>query len=121
MGSAGKQMANRPESARHNAWKNDVDNLVQDIKKQLFRLGGSSTNVLLNFKKYDLQKTGALDKVEFERALGASGLFLTKPNLAALVRAYGCNNGQEIKYTNLIEQLKLGMNSRRTELVRRVY
>jgi len=115
-------MANRPQSARRNCWKNDVDMLVQSIKKQLFGLGGSSTAVLLNFKKYDLHHRGTLDKAEFERALGASGLFLTKPNLAAVVRAYpGNNNPNEIDYEKFIRQLKLGMNERRTNLVRRVY
>jgi Ca2+-binding EF-hand superfamily protein len=93
---------------------------VGDVKKQLFRLGGSSTAVLLNFKKYDLAKKGTLDKTEFERALGASGLFLTKPNLAAVVRAYAGENN-EIQYETFIRQLKLGMNDRRTNLVRRVY
>merc|ERR1712166_468815 len=113
-------MANRPESARRNAWKNDVQNLVGDVKKQLFRLGGSSTQVMLNFKKYDLSKSGSLDKTEFERALGASGLFLTAPNLCAVVRAYKGNDG-EIRYDEFLRQLKLGMNDRRTKLVRRVY
>jgi len=114
-------MANRPESARHNAWKNDVGNLVQDIKKQLFRLGASSTALLLNFKKYDLKKCGSLDHAEFERAMAASGLFLTAPNNAAVVRKYSANKEGEIDYEKLIVDLKLGMNERRTALVRRVY
>eukprot|EP00656_Telonema_subtile_P055174 TRINITY_DN8466_c0_g1_i1.p1 TRINITY_DN8466_c0_g1~~TRINITY_DN8466_c0_g1_i1.p1 ORF type:complete len:130 (-),score=21.20 TRINITY_DN8466_c0_g1_i1:163-552(-) len=114
-------MANRPESARRSAWKNDVDGVVQDVKKQLFRLGGSSTVVLLNFRKYDLQKSGSLDRAEFERAMGASGLFLTQPNLASVVRAYSGDVEGHIQYEEFIKQLKLGMNTRRTALVRRVY
>lgn len=67
-----------------------------------------------NLKKYDLAKCGSLDQAEFERAMAASGvyimsspllrsqagpgLFLTKPNLLAVLRKYGANKQGEIDY-----------------------
>jgi len=86
----------------------------------MFGLGTSATDLCLNFKRYDLRRQEALDRTEFERAMGASGLFLTTKEITAVQKAYGDNNGN-IQYEPFTDALKRGMNSRREALVRRIY
>jgi len=113
-------MAYRPASASRNSWKSDYESIVMSVKKQMFGLGTSATDLCLNFKKYDLQRCEELDKVEFERAMGASGLFLTTKEIHAITTAFGSGNGN-IVYERFTEALKKGMNARREILVRRIY
>jgi len=97
-----------------------VENIVFGVKKQMFGLGTTATDLVLNFKKYDLHHQEALDRSEFERAMGASGLFLTTKEVTAIQRAFSDERGN-IMYEPFTDALKRGMNDRRTTLVRRIY
>merc|ERR1711998_682012 len=89
----GYNMCHRPSSASRNSWKNDVENIVFGVKKQMFGLGTTATDLCLNFKKYDLHNAETLDSTEFSRAMGASGLFLTQKEMSAVAKAFGDNRG----------------------------
>merc|ERR1712216_520281 len=113
-------MAHRPASASRNSWKNDTENIIFGVKKQMFGIATTATDLRLSFKKYDLARAGALDRTEFERAMGAAGLFLTTKEITSIQKAYGDESGN-IVYEPFTTALQRGMNERRTNLVRRVY
>merc|ERR1711871_809964 len=96
-------------TASRNSWKNDIENIVGGVKKQMFGLGTTATDLCLNFKKYDLHNAECLDRTEFERAMGASGLFLSRAEITAVAKAYGDGQGN-IVYEPFTEALKKGMN-----------
>lgn len=107
-------------TSSRNAWKNDSDNIVMGVKKQMFGLGTTATDLVLSFKKYDLRSASVLDRTEFERAMGACGLFLTTKEVTSIFAAFSDGSGN-IRYEPFTDALKRGMNERRTALVRRVY
>jgi len=113
-------MAHRPASASRNSWYCDAENIVNGVKKQMFGLGTTATDLRLNFVKYDLNKAEVLDPTEFSRAMAASGLFLTTKEVSAIAKSFGDDNGM-IVYEPFTEALKRGMNERRIALVRRIY
>jgi len=98
------------------------------VKKQMFRVGKCALDLTFSFRRFDLTgegcdptvKSGVLDEIEFERALGAVGIFMSKAEIAALARAFGDERGR-IQYEILGESLREGMNDRRTNLVRKIY
>merc|ERR1712216_360770 len=107
-------------ASSQNSWKCDVESIVGGVKKQMFGLGTTATDLRLNFIKYDLLKQDCLDPTEFSRAMAASGLFLTTKEVSAVSRSFGDGQGN-IVYMPFVEALQRGMNDRRTQLVRRIY
>lgn len=85
---------------------NSLKEILFNLKMQLKNKGlTSSKNLLKNFLIADLDKSGFLDREEFEKLLQKSGIFLSRMDITYLMRAFDKNKDGKISFLELKEAL----------------
>jgi Ca2+-binding EF-hand superfamily protein len=81
----------------------------------------SSKHLLKNFLLADTDKSGFLNREEFESLLNKSGIFLSRMDITYLMRFFDKNKDGKISFNEFYETLVPELNNRRLGIVKQVW
>jgi len=100
-------------------WKFKYEELRNKVKYQLHAKGVDViTSINKYFHSFDIDGSGQLDKVEFERFLTKIGMFLTTQELTVVFKNFDLNGDKQIHYIEFIEALRSEFNEKRVSVVK---
>ena len=100
-------------------WKNRLDQIKNKMKSQFNARGidnilqvqsifeVSILNVLIQYQEFDKNKSGTLDKLEFEEMMSKIGVFLARQELTTVYNHFDVNKDGQIQYDEFINTLRV--------------
>ena len=101
---------------------NSIKEIVFNLQMQLKNKGiSSSKNLLKNFLVADIDRSGFLNREEFEVLLQKSGIFLSRMDITYLMRFFDKNKDGKISFNEFYDMLVPELNARRSNIVNQAW
>jgi Ca2+-binding EF-hand superfamily protein len=101
---------------------NSLKEILFNLQMQLKHKGITSSKTLLkSFLSADVDRSGFLDRAEFESLLNKSGIFLSRMDVNYLMRHFDTNQDGRISFNEFYAALIPELNARRSQMVERVW
>ena len=103
-------------------WRNKFDQIENKVKFQL-NAKGVDTVIALEawMQKYDVDNSGALNKVEFNNFLNSIGAFVTTQELRTVFDMFDLNKDGQIHYQEFLNTLRANMAHKRLAVVKHAF
>jgi Ca2+-binding EF-hand superfamily protein len=103
-------------------WKNKFDMIKNKVKTQLHAKGVDTLISLSNwFNTFDLDGSGKLNKVEFEKFVAKIGAFLTMQEYTTVYNSFDLDGDGEIHFKEFVQALRTDFAEKRLAVVKHAW